>query len=138
MANWPVCLGVGLPSEAHDQIFVCCLTFVDFLLWAALSDEDGSVIYSYNCFWALQEHHSGFQVPQNSDHFFPSHLRLSQPGGSGPHIYIPQEKGGSVLNWLSGPLLGLHNPGQTKRVGGYTNYMLFSNERRTHTHTQSR
>jgi hypothetical protein len=35
----PVCLGVRLPSGAHDQIFVFCLTIVGFLLWSALSDE---------------------------------------------------------------------------------------------------
>jgi hypothetical protein len=35
----PVCLGVGLPSGAHGQIFVFCLTIADFLMWGTLSDE---------------------------------------------------------------------------------------------------
>jgi hypothetical protein len=35
----PVCLGVGLPSGAHDQIFVFCLTIAGFLKWGILSDE---------------------------------------------------------------------------------------------------
>jgi hypothetical protein len=35
----PVCLGVGLPPGAHDQIFVFCLTIAGLLLWSALCDE---------------------------------------------------------------------------------------------------
>jgi hypothetical protein len=35
----PVCLGVGLPSGVHDQIFVFCLTIAGFLMCGALSDE---------------------------------------------------------------------------------------------------
>jgi hypothetical protein len=35
----PVCLGVGLPSGAHDQIFVFCLTIAGFLMCGTLSDE---------------------------------------------------------------------------------------------------
>jgi hypothetical protein len=35
----PACLGVGLASGAHDQIFVFCLTIEGFLLWGSLSDE---------------------------------------------------------------------------------------------------
>jgi hypothetical protein len=34
-----VCLGVGLPSGAHDQIFVSCLTTAGFLMYGTLSDE---------------------------------------------------------------------------------------------------
>jgi hypothetical protein len=30
-------------------------------------------------------------------HILLSHLRLSQPGGPGPRIYIPQEQGGPVI-----------------------------------------
>jgi hypothetical protein len=37
--SWPVCLGVGLPSGAHDQIFVFCLTIAGFLTCGTLSDE---------------------------------------------------------------------------------------------------
>jgi hypothetical protein len=35
----PVCLGVGPPSGAHDQIFVFCLMIAGFLMKGALSDE---------------------------------------------------------------------------------------------------
>jgi hypothetical protein len=35
----PVFLGVGLPSGAHDQIFVFYLTIVGFLMCGTLSDE---------------------------------------------------------------------------------------------------
>jgi hypothetical protein len=33
----------------------------------------------------------------NSDHMLLSHLRLPQPGGPGPRIYIPQKQGGPVI-----------------------------------------
>jgi hypothetical protein len=35
----PVCLGVWLPSGAHDQIFVFCLTIAGFLMCGTLSDQ---------------------------------------------------------------------------------------------------
>jgi hypothetical protein len=34
----PVSLG-WLPSRAHDQIFVFCLTIAGFLMWGILSDK---------------------------------------------------------------------------------------------------
>jgi hypothetical protein len=39
--------------------------------------------------------HSRVRVPRD-DHTL-SDSRLSQPGGPGPHIYIPQEQGGPVI-----------------------------------------
>jgi hypothetical protein len=42
--------------------------------------------------------HSQVRVPRGScPHFTVSYLRLPQPGGPGPCIYIPQEQGGPVL-----------------------------------------
>jgi hypothetical protein len=35
----PVCLGIGLPSAAYDQIVVFCLTIAGVLMWGTLSDE---------------------------------------------------------------------------------------------------
>jgi hypothetical protein len=69
-------------------------------MWGALSDERMGLYFT--CTIAsgpCQSNHSEVQVPQNSDHILLSHLRLSQPGGSGPRIYsyIPQEQGGPVI-----------------------------------------
>jgi hypothetical protein len=52
---WPVCLGVGLPSGAPDQIFVFCLTIAGFLMRGALSDERMGLYLLYNFFWTLPE-----------------------------------------------------------------------------------
>jgi hypothetical protein len=68
-----VCLGVRFPSGAHDQIFVFCLTNAGFLMWDTLWREDGSVIYLYNCFWALPEQ-SIFWVKSRRTH---DHILLS-------------------------------------------------------------
>jgi hypothetical protein len=35
----PVCLGVALPSGAHEQIFVFCLIIAGLLMWDTLSDK---------------------------------------------------------------------------------------------------
>jgi hypothetical protein len=50
-----VCLGVGLPSGTHDQIFFCFENCGFLAVWRPLWSEDGSVVYSYSWFWALPE-----------------------------------------------------------------------------------
>jgi hypothetical protein len=39
----------------------------------------------------------GSKSLRTHDHILLSHLRLPQPGGPGPRIYIPQEQGGPVI-----------------------------------------
>jgi hypothetical protein len=51
--------------------------------------EDESVICSAITHW-LESH-------RTHNHILLSHLRLPRPGGSGPRIYIPQERGGPVI-----------------------------------------
>jgi hypothetical protein len=73
---------------------ICGLLDVGHPLWR----EDGSVIYSYNCFWALPEQSlSASELRRAHDHILLPHLRLPQPGGPGPHIYILQQQGGPVI-----------------------------------------
>jgi hypothetical protein len=50
----------------------------------------------YNFFWALPEQTLGPKSHRTHDHILLSYLRLHQPGGPGPRIYIPQEQGGQV------------------------------------------
>jgi hypothetical protein len=65
-ASRPVCLGVGLPAGAHDQIFVFCLTITGFLLWVALSDERMGLQFTRTiASGPCQSRHSRVQVPQN-------------------------------------------------------------------------
>jgi hypothetical protein len=59
--------------------------------------EDGFVVYCTIASGLCQSNHSGVQVPQISGLILLSHVRLPQPGGPGPHIFIPQEQGGSVI-----------------------------------------
>jgi hypothetical protein len=57
--------------------------------------EDGSLVY--NCCWSSPAH-SRVRVPRDSwPYFTVSDLRHPQPGGPGPHIFIPHEQGGLVI-----------------------------------------
>jgi hypothetical protein len=62
----------------------CGLVSVGLPLW----QEDGSAICSAITQWS--------ESLRTHNHTLLSHLRLSQPGGPGSHIYIPQEQGGPV------------------------------------------
>jgi hypothetical protein len=58
--------------------------------------EDGYVIYSYNCFWALPEQSLLGQSPAELTVIFYSHLRLPQPGEPVP--VCPPRTGWTQLN----------------------------------------
>jgi hypothetical protein len=63
----PVCLGIGLPSGAHDQIFLYCLTVADFFIWGTLSDERMSLKFTRtNASEPCQSSHSRVQDPHSS------------------------------------------------------------------------
>jgi hypothetical protein len=51
----PVCLSFGLPSGAHDQIFIFCLTIAGFLCEAPSLTRERVCNLLYNCVWALPE-----------------------------------------------------------------------------------
>jgi hypothetical protein len=78
--------------------FFFCLRTAGFLLCGALSYERMGLKFTRTiASGPCQSNHSGVQVSQNSDRILPSHLRLPQPGGPGPRIYIIQEQGGPVI-----------------------------------------
>jgi hypothetical protein len=80
------------PEGAHDQILI-------FFLWQLLTfflrvgrplwREDGPVICSAITHW--------LQSRRTHNHISLSHLRVPQPGGPGPRIYIRQEQGVPVI-----------------------------------------
>jgi hypothetical protein len=111
MVSRPVCLGVRLPSGAHDQSFVFCLMIAGFLMWSTLWLEDGSVIYLYNCFWALPEQSLSGPSPAELTTIIYCLSWDSPPlGGPGPRIYIPQEQGGPVIPLGTGfPFVASYN-----------------------------
>jgi hypothetical protein len=92
----PIRLGVRHPSGTRDQLFFLLEIFFRQLrvcYFVALSLTRGRVC---NLLLLLV---LASAVPLGSesrhDHVLLSQfLRLSQPGGPGPHIYIPQEQGG--------------------------------------------
>jgi hypothetical protein len=71
--------------------------------WGALSEERTGLSFTVAAD-SRQRSHSHFRVPRVSwPHFTVSHSRLPQPGGPGPLIYIPQEKGDPVILFSSSP-----------------------------------
>jgi hypothetical protein len=58
--------------------------------------EDGSVVYK--CCWVLASSVIlGSEFRGSHDHILLSQIRDSQPGETGPCIYVPQEQGGPVI-----------------------------------------
>jgi hypothetical protein len=94
----PVCLDVGLPCGAHDQIFVFCLKIAVHYVGAP-SPTRGWIC---NLFIQLLLGHArattlGSKSHRTHDHILLSHMRLSQHGEQCHCIYIPQEQGGPVI-----------------------------------------
>jgi hypothetical protein len=98
----PVCLGVRRPSGTRDQFFFLLGIFFRQLrvcYFVVPSLTRGRVCNSlYNCFWAFARAVT-LRAKSRRTHgnILLSHLRLPQPGGPGPRIYIPQEQGGPVI-----------------------------------------
>jgi hypothetical protein len=91
---YSVCFGVehslGLPTRYYFLSVCCCLKFVVLFRWGALSDEMTGLQFSLQLLkW--------FESLRTCNHTLLSHLRLSEPGGPGSRIYIPQEQDGPVI-----------------------------------------
>jgi hypothetical protein len=72
------------------------------LMWCALSDERTGLSFTISA-GPSQRSHVRVRVPWDSwPYFTVSGSRLSQPGGPGPYIYIPQEQGGPVIHQGTG------------------------------------
>jgi hypothetical protein len=98
----PVRLGVRHASGTRDQfVFLLQIFFRQLRVcyFAAPSLTRGWVCnLLYNFFWALPDQSLFGRSPAElNGHILLFHLRLPQPGGPGPRIYIPQEHGGPVI-----------------------------------------
>jgi hypothetical protein len=65
---------------------------VDRPLWR----EDGSVIYSYNCFLAFPEQSLWGPGPAELRPYFAVSFETPQSGGPGHRTYVPQVHGGPL------------------------------------------
>jgi hypothetical protein len=98
MVSRPVCLGVGLPTWAHDQNF--------FSVWQLQVSWCGapSLTRGWVCNLPVQlllglarAVTLGSKSRRTHDHILLSHFRLPELGGPGRRIYIPQEQVGPVI-----------------------------------------
>jgi hypothetical protein len=98
MDSRPAYLGVGHPSGAHYQIFITVWQFR--VSWCGVP----SLRRGWVCNLLVQlllglarAVTLGSRSHRNHDPILLSLLRLPQPGGPGPRIYIPQEQGDPVI-----------------------------------------
>jgi hypothetical protein len=98
----PVCLGVRLPSGTFDQFFF--LLEIPFRQLRVCNFIAPSLMRGRVCNLLVQlllglarAVTLGSKSSRTHDHILLSHLKLPQPGGPGPRIYIPQELGGRVI-----------------------------------------
>jgi hypothetical protein len=99
----PVCPGVRHPSGTRDQFFFLFeISFrqLRFCYFVAPSLTRGRVCnLLVQLLLALARAVTlGSKSHRTHGHILLSHLRLLQPGGPGPRIYIPQEQGGPVIS----------------------------------------
>jgi hypothetical protein len=88
------CLGIKYPCGTSDQILFPVRMLLSEIyglvsMWRPLWREDGSAVCSVIIQWS--------ESLRTRNHTLLSHLKLHQPGGWGPRIYIPQEQGGPVI-----------------------------------------
>jgi hypothetical protein len=77
--------------------FYYCQRVSDLLMWGALSDERTGLSFTI-AVGPRQRSHWRVRVPRDSwPYFTVSDSRLPLPGGPGPRIYMPQEKGDPVI-----------------------------------------
>jgi hypothetical protein len=97
----PVCLGVRHPSGTPDQFFFLLENFCKQLrvcYFVAPSLTRGRVCNLPLLLVFAITVTLGSESRGTQDHILLSQfLRLPQPGGPGPRIYIPQEQGGPVI-----------------------------------------
>jgi hypothetical protein len=74
-----------LPESSNKILYICLFIDVGRPLWW----EDQSVVCSAVIHW--------FESCRTNNHTLLPLLRLLQPGGPGPHIYIPQKLGDPVI-----------------------------------------
>jgi hypothetical protein len=98
----PVFLGVRRPSGTCDQfIFLLEIFFRQLRLYyfVAPSQTRGRIcnLLVQLLLGLARAVTLGWKSHRNHGHISLSHLRLPQPGGPSPRIYIPQEQGGPVI-----------------------------------------
>jgi hypothetical protein len=98
MVSWPVRLGVEPPLVPITSFLLTLFdTLFLLLVRRPLRRDAGFVIFSAITHW-LKSRRTHNHI------FFLSHLRLTQPGGPGSRICIPQEQGGPVISPDTGSL----------------------------------
>jgi hypothetical protein len=76
--------------QGHILMFLClAISFFLLPIGHPLCQDNGSVVCSAITQWS--------EPHRTHRHVLLSHLRFPQPGGPGPHIYIPQEQGYPVI-----------------------------------------
>jgi hypothetical protein len=98
----PVCPGVRRPSGTRDQFFFLLeISFRQLRLcyFVAPSLTRGRVcnLLVQLLLGLARAVTLGSKSRRTHGHILLSHLRLPQPGGPGPRIYTPQERGGPVM-----------------------------------------
>jgi hypothetical protein len=94
----PVCLGVRRPSGTHDQFFFLFeISFrqlrLCYFVEASLTRGRVCNLLAQLLLRLARAVTLGSKSRRTHGHILLPHLRLPQPGGPGPHIYISLEQG---------------------------------------------